>query len=216
MLLSKWATALRLLCEGSWAALGSGRLTAVWVCILINNRTLLFSVSYYYRLSVQNIQSGRIIDRLSYLATSKFRIILTRFYSPTPPPPQPLGNTPIWRRSKDNSSPPVNELDDRVERWGCQLMIGHSGYRRGTKEREWQDIYMGPSMRVSFTYSKVLNQRLSYLLGVRSTFYETSVVVEALRYKPEGRGFDSRWGNRIVFNLPNPSSRTRPSRLLSL
>jgi hypothetical protein len=33
-----------------------------------------------------------------------------------------------------------------------------------------------------------------------------SVVVEALRYKREGRGIESRWGG--FFNLPNPSSRT--------
>jgi hypothetical protein len=31
-------------------------------------------------------------------------------------------------------------------------------------------------------------------------------LVEALRYKPEGYGFESRWGG--FFNLPNPSSRT--------
>jgi hypothetical protein len=35
-----------------------------------------------------------------------------------------------------------------------------------------------------------------------------SVVVKALFYKPEGRGFDSRWGEFL--NLPNPSGRTRP------
>jgi hypothetical protein len=32
-------------------------------------------------------------------------------------------------------------------------------------------------------------------------------MVEALCYKPKGRGFDSRWG-RWIFNWPNPSSRT--------
>jgi hypothetical protein len=41
-----------------------------------------------------------------------------------------------------------------------------------------------------------------------------SVVVKALCYKPEGRGFDIRWGE--FFNLPNPSGRTRPWGLLSL
>jgi hypothetical protein len=34
-----------------------------------------------------------------------------------------------------------------------------------------------------------------------------AVVVEALRYKPEGRGFDSRWC-RWIFTLTNPSGRT--------
>jgi hypothetical protein len=33
-------------------------------------------------------------------------------------------------------------------------------------------------------------------------------LVEALCYKPEGRGFKSRWGHWIFFNWPNPSSRT--------
>jgi hypothetical protein len=32
--------------------------------------------------------------------------------------------------------------------------------------------------------------------------------VEALCYKPEGRGFESRWGGFFFFNWPNPSSRT--------
>jgi hypothetical protein len=41
-----------------------------------------------------------------------------------------------------------------------------------------------------------------------------SVVVKALCYKPEGRGFDTRWGEFL--NLPNPSGRTRHWGLLSL
>jgi hypothetical protein len=41
-----------------------------------------------------------------------------------------------------------------------------------------------------------------------------SVVVKALCYNPEGRGFDTRWGEFL--NLPHPSSRTRPWGLLSL
>jgi hypothetical protein len=41
-----------------------------------------------------------------------------------------------------------------------------------------------------------------------------SVVVKALCYKPEGRGFDTRWGEFL--NLPNPPGRTRPWGLLSL
>jgi hypothetical protein len=40
------------------------------------------------------------------------------------------------------------------------------------------------------------------------------VVVKALCYKPEGRGFDARWGEFL--NLPNPSGRTSPWGLLSL
>jgi hypothetical protein len=38
----------------------------------------------------------------------------------------------------------------------------------------------------------------------------------ALCYKLKGRGFETRWGQRNFFNLPNLSSRTRPLGLLSL
>jgi hypothetical protein len=43
---------------------------------------------------------------------------------------------------------------------------------------------------------------------------EARVVVKAICYKPEGRGFDTRLGEFV--NLPNPSSRTRPWGLRSL
>jgi hypothetical protein len=39
-------------------------------------------------------------------------------------------------------------------------------------------------------------------------------VVKALGYKSEGCGFETRWAE--ILNLPNPSSRTGPSGLLSL
>jgi hypothetical protein len=41
-----------------------------------------------------------------------------------------------------------------------------------------------------------------------------SVVVKALGYKPEGRGFETQWGK--ILNLYNPYGRTRPWGLLSL
>jgi hypothetical protein len=41
-----------------------------------------------------------------------------------------------------------------------------------------------------------------------------SLMVKALGYKPEGRGFETRSGD--IFNLPNPSGRTRPWDSLSL
>jgi hypothetical protein len=41
-----------------------------------------------------------------------------------------------------------------------------------------------------------------------------SLVVKALSYKPEGRGFESQWGE--ILNLPNPSGCTKPWSLLSL
>jgi hypothetical protein len=49
------------------------------------------------------------------------------------------------------------------------------------------------------------------LFGVE---YLCSVVVKALGYKPESRGFETRWGE--ILNLPNPSGRTRPWGSLSL
>jgi hypothetical protein len=41
-----------------------------------------------------------------------------------------------------------------------------------------------------------------------------SLVVKALGYKPEDRGFETQWGD--ILHLPNPSGRTRPWGLLSL
>jgi hypothetical protein len=41
-----------------------------------------------------------------------------------------------------------------------------------------------------------------------------SIVVKALRYKPEGRGFETRGGG--ILNLLNPSGRNRPWGSLSL
>jgi hypothetical protein len=41
-----------------------------------------------------------------------------------------------------------------------------------------------------------------------------SLVVKALGYKPEDRGFKARWDE--ILNSPNPSGRTRPWGLLSL
>jgi hypothetical protein len=42
------------------------------------------------------------------------------------------------------------------------------------------------------------------------------VVVKELCYKPEDRGFDTRGGELIFFNLPNPPGRTMPRGSLSL
>jgi hypothetical protein len=49
----------------------------------------------------------------------------------------------------------------------------------------------------------------SLYMGARS-----SLVVNALGYKLEGCGFETRWGETL--NLPNPSRPTRPWGLLSL
>jgi hypothetical protein len=41
-------------------------------------------------------------------------------------------------------------------------------------------------------------------------------MVKGLSYKPEGRGFETRWGEWIFFSVPIPSGRTGSSGLLSL
>jgi hypothetical protein len=50
--------------------------------------------------------------------------------------------------------------------------------------------------------------------GTESTITEASTDLLSLSYKPEGRGFETRWGE--ILNLPNPSGRIRPWGLLSL
>jgi hypothetical protein len=55
---------------------------------------------------------------------------------------------------------------------------------------------------------------------VRKTDIDSEVLgsemVKALSYEPEGRGFKTRWGKLVAFNLPNPSGCTRPWGSLSL
>jgi hypothetical protein len=46
-------------------------------------------------------------------------------------------------------------------------------------------------------------------MGARSR-----LVVKALGYKPESRGFETWW--REILNVPNPSGRTKPWGLLNL
>jgi hypothetical protein len=50
--------------------------------------------------------------------------------------------------------------------------------------------------------------------AIRTSGARGSVGVKALRYKPEGSGFETRFGE--LFNLPNPSGRTRTWGLLNL
>jgi hypothetical protein len=55
-----------------------------------------------------------------------------------------------------------------------------------------------------------LKRCLLYILKVyrKSTGARGGVMVEAPHYKPEGRGFDSRWCHWIFFISHNPSGRT--------
>jgi hypothetical protein len=74
-------------------------------------------------------------------------------------------------------------------------------------------------MKLDKTTTVPFNDRsLRLLLELRFLNHLTvargSVVVKALCYKPEGRGFDSRLGEFL--NLPFSSGRTKPWGLLSL
>jgi hypothetical protein len=52
---------------------------------------------------------------------------------------------------------------------------------------------------------------LASLSTARTLRRRGTPLVEALYHKPEGRGFDSRWGHWIFFfNLPNTSNRKGP------
>jgi hypothetical protein len=56
--------------------------------------------------------------------------------------------------------------------------------------------------RQSEKLTEQINLDYMYCLGARS-----SIVVKALGYKPEGRRYETRWGE--ILNLHNPSSCTR-------
>jgi hypothetical protein len=53
-----------------------------------------------------------------------------------------------------------------------------------------------------------------YIEFVSRIIARGSVAIKALWYKPEGRGFDTQWGDFLM--LPNLSGPTRPWGLLSL
>jgi hypothetical protein len=67
-----------------------------------------------------------------------------------------------------------------------------------------------PKCLIAKTNGKIKTWRSGVLIGRSRTKKDDHCIVGwgTICYKPEGRGFESRWGHRIVFNLPNPSSRT--------
>jgi hypothetical protein len=65
---------------------------------------------------------------------------------------------------------------------------------------------------VIIAHSGVNNVMPACLSG--DVYNSAILVVKALCYKPEGRGFDTQL--IFFFNLPNPSGRTRPWGLLCL
>jgi hypothetical protein len=61
----------------------------------------------------------------------------------------------------------------------------------------------------TFSQYSPLKSRLDYWLTTpKAIFVFLCLLIGALCYKPEGRGFKSRWGYWIFFNWPNPSGRT--------
>jgi hypothetical protein len=82
-----------------------------------------------------------------------------------------------------------------------------------TRNPTWPDLGSNPGRRGG----KPAPNSLNYGTAFNSTSFHPSnylrielnvfKMVEARCYKPEGRGFESRWDN-FFFNWPNPSSRT--------
>jgi hypothetical protein len=62
--------------------------------------------------------------------------------------------------------------------------------------------------RNAFKFKYIVSPR--YFVMTDCFWIYGSVVVKALYYKPEGRGFDIQLDFFVVFNLSNPSGRTRP------
>jgi hypothetical protein len=60
----------------------------------------------------------------------------------------------------------------------------------------------------------ILSHPRSLILWCTDQFLDNKRAIS--KYKPEGRGFESWWGDWIFSNLPNPSSHTRAWGLLSL
>jgi hypothetical protein len=72
---------------------------------------------------------------------------------------------------------------------------------------------LSPQPQISVALAGSRHVAFSFSLLTWGGAARGSVVVKALCYKPEGRGFDTQWGNFL--NLPNHSGRTRPWGLLS-
>jgi hypothetical protein len=118
-------------------------------------------------------------------------------------PPQPRSQEPVAIRT-----PPSRLLKQR--QWLIKVRMTFSS-------QSICRIRLVVFLRKCGVLSGVCQVRLCSLqfthLAIRS-WTCGSVVVKALCYKPEGRGFDSRLGEFL--NLPNHSGRTRPWGLLSL
>jgi hypothetical protein len=122
-----------------------------------------------------------------------------------------LGRLPMERQDilekefKWTWCPIYRGTNDDTDRY---LVVAKVRERLSVCKQALQNFYMGRFDLQKVRAVKVKNS-IRLISGARC-----SVVFKALCYKPEGRGFDTRWGKFL--NLPNPSGRTRSSGLLSL
>jgi hypothetical protein len=93
-------------------------------------------------------------------------------------------------------------------------LVGWPQFQLGTKVKTslLSNDYMGLCVRVKRPECEADGPQPTAEI-IRNVCTRGSVVVKALCYKPEGRGFDTRCE---FLNLPNLSGRTRPWGLLSL
>jgi hypothetical protein len=67
----------------------------------------------------------------------------------------------------------------------------------------WRSTYVLCKLHVIMNVCQHIKFTLQLLLGPLTNMgARSSALVEALRYKPEGRGFETRWGKWIFFTLP--------------
>jgi hypothetical protein len=85
-----------------------------------------------------------------------------------------------------------------------RVQVSHPYKTTGKTGFEYFNFY---PFRQQTRRRKFLNWMVASITGIQYAFNFLTNQVEALCYKPESRGFDSRWSNWI-FNWPNPSSHT--------
>jgi hypothetical protein len=80
----------------------------------------------------------------------------------------------------------------------CHKSVDTLGYGLHLPDliRTWNHPKMDNIRIIGFFFENILHLLLNF--GYYYLLYRNGVVVEALRYKPEGRGFDSRWCHRSI------------------
>jgi hypothetical protein len=131
----------------------------------------------------------------------------------------PLGVRSVWLVSSGCLQPhmhPSGSLLERVGGWDVLARVRLLGARLEDKTRLVRGL-IGWYTGCSANRSAVSPPRswavwpAPHCYGARG-----SVVLKALCYKSDGRGFETRRGECIFLNLPNPSGRTRPWGLFGL